>query len=97
MEISLGRPIELFDPVENEVVISFKEGLEGDPFFNKKYEFLIADLKRGIRLPEALRKKYGNKLIILPGDKGFGFAFYHLYFPSNLAGGGTYIWRSSDK
>jgi hypothetical protein len=96
-KISGSKPIELFDQGEGEVIVSFSEGLDGKPSFNRKYEILINDLDRGIRLPESLRKNYGDKLALFPKDKGFGTLFYHWYFPSNLAGVEGYIWRSIKK
>ncbi len=96
-EVSGIQPVELFDEIEGEVIISFNEGLDGTPSFNRKYEILIQDLERGIRLPESLRKNYGDKLALFPKDKGFGALFYQWYFPSNLAGVEGYVWRSIKK
>lgn len=81
---SWDSSIELYDSLENEVIVRFRNGLNGKAEFSVNYAWLVEEFKdRGIRIPEAATQAFHAQRIIVLDSEDFGRAFHDFYCPEN--------------
>lgn len=84
-----SQPVQLIFEPESRVIVSFPEGLKGRAEFAKE----VAHIKRameklGIAIPPYLSEQFPDlfkdKEVVHLDERGFGKAFYEIYFCANL-------------